>query len=274
MRKNVHSELPQDLSLKSPQTPADNSSVPSRSIENIAGGFEAGLALLYPSVCQLCEKHRATAVEGYVCSHCWMKVRFIKPPFCERCGLPYEGEIFTPFECSNCRDLELQFCSARSAVAARGVALDVIHRYKYQRALWFEPFLADLLLRAALPVLRSEKWDLVVPVPLHPLKQREREFNQAERLAARLAQALNLPLNVNLVRRVLPTRTQTQLTKEQRAENVRRAFAARNGNPLKSLRVVLVDDVLTTGATTSACAGVLKAMGANEVCVWTVARGL
>jgi len=274
MRKNVPAELPQDLSLKRPQTPADTPSVPSRSIENIAGGFEAGLALLYPSVCQLCEQHRATAAEGFVCSHCWRMVRFIKPPFCERCGLPFEGEITTPFECANCRGLELHFCSARSAVAAQGVVLDVIHRYKYQRALWFEPFLADLLLRAALPVLRTEQWDLIIPVPLYSTKQREREFNQAERLAARLARALNLPLNAQLVRRVLPTRTQTLLTRNQRAENVRRAFAARSTDALKGRRVILVDDVLTTGATTSACAGVLKALGASEVCVWTVARGL
>ncbi len=248
--------------------------MPSRSIENIVGGFEAGLTLLYPSVCQLCESHRATAAEGFVCSHCWLAVRFIKPPFCERCGLPCEGEITTPFECANCHDLELQFSSARSAVAAKGVVLDVIHRYKYQRALWFEPFLADLLLRAALPVLRAEPWDLIVPVPLYSTKQREREFNQAERLASRLAQALNLPLNAQLVRRVLPTRTQTLLTRKQRAENVRRAFAARPGSPLQGRRVILVDDVLTTGATTSACAETLKGMGASEVCVWTVARGL
>lgn len=244
------------------------------SVENIAGGFEAGLALLYPSVCQLCEKHRATAAEGYVCARCWTQVRFIKPPFCERCGLPYEGEITTPFECANCRDMELQFSSARSAVAAKGVVLDVIHRYKYQRALWFEPFLADLFLRAALPALRAEAWDLVVPVPLHPTKQREREFNQAGRLAARLAQALSLPLNTGLVRRVLPTRTQTLLTKKQRTANVRSAFAPRAGAKLNGEKIILVDDVLTTGATTSACAGVLRTLGAGEVCVWTVARGL
>jgi predicted amidophosphoribosyltransferase len=89
-----------------------------------------------------------------------------------------------------------------------------------------------------------------------------------------LSKALAIPLNTTLVRRVLPTRTQTLLTKRQRAENVQRAFAARTGRRLNGERVILVDDVLTTGATTSACAGVLKAMGAGEVCVWTVARGL
>lgn len=236
--------------------------------------FEPGLAWLYPPICQLCEANRATPAEGYVCAKCWNQVRFIRPPFCERCGLPYKGEITTAFECSNCRDMDLHFSSARSAVTARGVVLDVIHRYKYSRALWFENFLADLLLRAALPALRDQQWDLVVPVPLHPTKQREREFNQAERLARPLALALGIPLNISLVRRVQPTRTQTLLSKQQRAENVRRAFAGRPNRRLAGERVILVDDVLTTGATTSACARMLKAAGAGEVCVWTVARGI
>ncbi len=240
----------------------------------IATCVEAGLALFYPRVCQLCEIERATSAEGFVCRKCWTGVRFIKPPFCERCGLPYEGEITGPFECSNCRDMELHFTSARSAVAAKGVTLEIIHRFKYQRALWFEPFLLDLLGRAALPVLREQKWDLIVPVPLHHAKEREREFNQAERIAIGLGRALCLPVRSNLVRRVLPTRTQTQLTKTQRADNVRRAFVAGNGGKLRGERIILVDDVLTTGATTSACARVLRTLGAGEVCVWTVARGL
>jgi competence protein ComFC len=75
--------------------------------------------------------------------------RFIRPPFCERCGLPFSGDLTAPFECTNCREMELHFSSARSAVVARGVVLEAIHRYKYQRALWFEPFLADLLFREA-----------------------------------------------------------------------------------------------------------------------------
>ena len=203
------------------------------------------------------------------------QVRFIRPPFCKRCGLPYEGEITTAFECANCRDLELHFSSARSAVAAGGMVLVAIHRYKYQRALWFENFLADLLIREAAPVLSREKWDWIVPVPLHPTKQREREFNQAERLARPLSLTTKIPMNTRLLKRVEPTRTQTLLTRQQRATNVRNAFSLReHRRRFSGERIVLLDDVFTTGATTSACARVLRDAGAGEVCVWTVARGL
>jgi len=236
--------------------------------------LDAGLSFLYPPVCQLCYSESATVEEGYVGTRCWQGMRFIKPPFCECCGLPYEGEISTRFECGNCREMELHFQSARAAVVAGSLVLDVIHRYKYQRAYWFEPFLADLLVRTAGPALSGESWDMIVPVPLHPLKKREREFNQAEHLAVRLGEATRIPVNARALRRVEATRTQTLLTREQRAANVRRAFVLRPDFQMDGQRVILVDDVLTTGATTSACARALREGGARQVMVWTVARGL
>lgn len=231
------------------------------------------LSFVYPEICQICREHRATPAEGYVCSRCWKNVRFIRPPFCERCGLPYEGEITGAFCCSNCDDLELNFSQARSAVAAEGMALEVIHRWKYGRELWFEPFLAALLIQEAQGPL-SKGWDCIVPIPLHSLKEREREFNQSLNLAERLGAATDLPVCAQAVRRVEATRVQARLTREERRENVRKAFARGGSDMVKGRRVVLVDDVLTTGATASACAGILRDCGAREVCVWTVARGL
>ena len=157
--------------------------------ESFERWFNVGLGFFYPEVCRLCEAEPATAQDGFVGARCWSQARFIKPPFCERCGLPFEGDITTPFECANCREMELRFTSARSAVVARGVVLEAIHRFKYQRQLWFENFLAGLFLREAAPALRGQNWNLIVPVPLHSVRQREREFNQAERLAARLSPA-------------------------------------------------------------------------------------
>jgi ComF family protein len=242
--------------------------------DSVKGWLNAGLGLLYPEVCQLCQAARATPAEGYVCGDCRAKARFIQAPLCERCGRPYEGDITTRFECANCQEMEWHFQSARSAVVARDPVLEVIHRYKYQRALWFEPFLAELLIRAASPALAAQRPSMIVPVPLHPAKRREREFNQAERLAARLGAATHIPVNKRLLQRVVPTRTQTQLSRPERLDNVRNAFAMQQGQRLNGERIVLVDDVFTTGATTSACARVLVAAGAGEVCVWTVARGI
>jgi len=236
--------------------------------------FDASLGFFYPEVCRLCETESATARNGFVGLRCRSQARFIQPPFCERCGLPFAGDITTPFECANCRDMELRFAFARSAVVARGVVLEAIHRFKYQRQLWLENFLAGLFLSEAVPALRGQSWNLIVPVPLHSVRQREREFNQAERLAARLSNAVNIPMNRRLLRRITPTATQTLLTRAQRAVNMRGAFALRPGGQLNGERVVLVDDVFTTGATTSECAQVLRAAGARDVCVWTLARGL
>ena len=239
--------------------------------------LDAGLSFLYPEVCQYCGREHATVEDGFVGSNCRQNVKVIQPPFCEHCGLPFEGAITNSFECSNCRQMTLHFSRARSAVAAQGMILEVIHRYKYQHALWFEPFLAQLLTGKAAGALVAEKWDLLVPVPLHPLKRSERDFNQAERLAQRLSAATGIPICADLLCRVAPTRTQTQLSRSERAANVQRAFACKRASAraaFKSKRVVLIDDVLTTGATTSACAKVLRTHGAAEVCVWTVARGL
>ena len=242
--------------------------------EPVRNWLNTGMGFFYPETCQICNQGPATAKEGFVCADCRREVRYIGEPFCRRCGLPYEGDLSTPFDCSNCGDMELHFRSARAAVVFSGVMRETILRYKYQQALWFEPFLAQLLLRAAVPVLAAYKPALVVPVPLHPVKEREREFNQAARLAAHLAAALEVPLNTKLLRRVSFTITQTKLTRQDRAANMRGVFAVPKGVRLDAVRVVLVDDVLTTGATTSACAKALRAAGAAEVCVWTVARGI
>jgi ComF family protein len=170
--------------------------------------------------------------------------------------------------------LPLHFDWARAAVHASGVVLEVIHRYKYRRERWFEPFLCELLAAAAERSVRAGEWDWLVPVPLHPVKEREREFNQAFCLAHWLGRATGVPVARRLLRRAHYTSTQTRLSRGRRQENVIDAFQVREGAELSGRRLILIDDVLTTGATTSECARVLKECGVHEVGVWTVARGV
>ncbi|MFN0069643.1 MAG: ComF family protein [Limisphaerales bacterium] len=239
--------------------------------------FDDLLGLVYPRACALCGEHPAAPAEGLVCAECWSRpgcLRFIRPPYCDRCGLPFEGAITSAFTCGNCAGLELDFVTARAAVVATEFVLEIIHRYKYSRALWFEPFLLDLLGRAARPWFAAERVDLLIPVPLHPLKEREREFNQSARLSAGLGRMVAVPVRCDLVRRRRATPSQTRLTRAQRTDNMAGAFTAEPGPLLHRARVVVVDDVLTTGATTSAVAHALRTAGAARVDVWTVARGI
>lgn len=229
-------------------------------------------SLVYPNVCQLCLNEEATPEEGYVGRACQAQFRRLEPPFCHRCGLPFAGAITEAFECANCREADFAFESVRAAVLAEGPVREVIHRFKYHRAVWFEPLLGRLLAQAATPLLANRGWDLLVPVPLHPVKERHREFNQAQRLALHLGRALELPVRTDLVRRTEPTVTQTRLSRAERAANVRRAFRKVEGLDLDGASVVVVDDVLTTGATTDAVARQLRKLGAARVCVWAVAR--
>jgi competence protein ComFC len=235
--------------------------------------FSKTLDVLYPAECQICFKQPAEKERSYICDPCRddKNVQWIRSRFCKTCGAPFEGEITVEFSCGNCMERKYHFEFARSAVKATEFMLEVVHHYKYAGKMWLEPFLGDLLVAAASTEI-ANGWDLVVPVPLHPTKEREREFNQAERLGACLSRAFGLEMNARALKRVKLTNTQTRLNRKERAENVENAFELGHGQ-VEGRCVILVDDVLTTGATTNECAKELKMAGAAKVCVWTVIRG-
>jgi ComF family protein len=140
--------------------------------------------------------------------------------------------------------------------------------------MYFGGHLVDWLRGAAQRWIDWREIDGIVPVPLHPRKRRQREFNQAEHLAAGLSRAFDVPVLKGKVRRVKDTGTQTKLDAEARARNLRGAFAVRNEAVFKAKRLVLLDDVFTTGATTDSCARTLRGAGAREVIALAVARGV
>ncbi len=248
-----------------------------KTIRRIRQITDLSLSFLFPDVCQICHEHPAGKSDGYLCRACREGrggLFHVVPPFCGRCGLPFDGDMDGDFQCGNCADLNLRFDLARSAVRTSPLILEVIHRYKYQHQLWFEPALVDLLETLLVSGLNQHSFDFVVPIPLHRIKERERGFNQAQRLSHAVSKRLGLPCLPKALIRSRPTETRTRLSRRQRLQNVKQAFEkGPQAHEVKGKRILLVDDILTTGATASACASVLKKSGAGSVVVATVSRG-
>lgn len=208
-----------------------------------------------------------------MCRDCRRTRTRLEGPRCAVCSQPFGGALEPGFRCMNCGDLDLNFDFATSAYRSRGAVRELIHRFKYNKHLHLRHVLGRMLREGfGDPRVRAMGVDGIVPVPLHPAREREREFNQAAILAAVASRRLALPV-VDCLRRVRYTLTQTHFHREERFGNLEGAFALRRGAEIAGKNLALVDDVLTTGSTTDACARVLKEAGASAVVVITVARG-
>src|SRR6188472_4062689 len=232
--------------------------------------FQAAVSLLYPATCTICGKN--VQAGEYLCNACEAKIVRIVPPFCERCSEPFEGDINTAFTCANCAHRTIHFNAPVAAYRGRGIVRDVIHEFKYNRQIHLRHLVARWL-RAALDDerLRSQQFHVVLPVPLHPARQRERGFNQATLLAELLSAHAAITCRP-LLKRIRYTTTQIALDRSERMENLHNAFRLRKNTDVRGLRVLLIDDVLTTGSTLSECARVLKRAGAKSVYAATAAR--
>lgn len=233
----------------------------------------AVLDMLFSRTCEGCGAAMAEE-PGSLCWNCRAEVKAVQVPFCERCGDPVAGATSGPYECAGCLTMGPAFDWARSAVRYDGVAKDCLRRFKYHAGSWLLDDLADWLValwRVCPVAVRAA--DVVTCVPLHPKRERERGYNQSAMLGNQLARRIGIPFRDRLLWRWKPTVTQTHLTAAQRVHNVRGVFSVPWPRRTRGARILLVDDVMTTGATVNECARVLKAAGATSVMVLTVARG-
>jgi ComF family protein len=227
-------------------------------------------SLFYPAACVVCSAN--VEPPDYLCESCRGRAPRIAPPFCATCSEPFSGAITQTFSCANCEHRILHFDSAVAAYRSRGLVRKLVHAFKYGRQRHLRHPLAEWLGETMRdPRLRDRRFDLIVPVPLHPARERERGFNQATLLAELLAHQVAVPLRP-VLERIRYTRTQTAYDRAERAENLRDAFRLRKNMNVRELHVLLIDDVLTTGSTLSECARVLKKAGAISVYAATAAR--
>ena len=231
----------------------------------------AGVAdLLLPRCCAVCERPVEAGCTELVCGQCWARAHALPYPRCDRCGHPLARPT-----CGWCEQLPPFVRAARSAYwVPGGTAGAIVHTLKYGGWTGAAAAMAERMGRLAWPRDVVEERSMVMPVPLAPRRERERGFNQSALLARALASRWRVPFVSDCVARVRITETQTRLTPEDRRRNVSGAFHASAGarERLRGAHVVLVDDVITTGATLSACAGALFDSGARIISIVTFGR--
>lgn len=236
--------------------------------------YDAALALVYPQACAVCGRSVDSRHDGVACAECWHSTHLLSEDQtrCWKCGLFTEAAVSKEkrgrVRCGQCDDDA--FTAARACGLYEGALRASIVELKR------EPRVAARLANLLFAVQQREPLNsanLIIPVPLHPDRERERGFNQAALLARELARLSHLPLNEHCVmRRVHTERHRAGMDSRARRQSVAGVFAVRRPAAIAGQRVLLIDDVFTTGATVSECAAVLKEAGAEDVFVLTIAR--
>lgn len=242
------------------------------------------LSFLLPRCCVGCGEALPGAARRsdweYLCPACAADLRAVGPQVCQSCAVPLYGFLSSRPLCSVCRDHPPAWGQARCLLRYQGAVRTWIRAYKYSNARWVEREWTKLFLAPTFADLRAFlAGATLVPVPLHPFKRLLRGFNQSHELAKILLKTLQPPyaqIDTHILRRTRYTRQQARLRRGDRQRNVKNAFALHPKANLQQLpyqRIILIDDLLTTGATLTACADVLRSAGAKQVDVLTLGRG-
>jgi ComF family protein len=232
------------------------------------------LNLIYPDACLICAQTVSRRRECGVCGKCWGNLLALKinPPQCPSCGLPLPNfNEDSEHLCLNCSQQLPAYSGARSFGYYSAELRNVIQALKFQGRENLVDLLAPLLARVFFDSWDRTDFDSIAAIPLHPQRRRERGFNQSELLARSLSNLVAIPY-ASVLHRVRPTQPQVDLTDRQRWENVRNAFRCKKPAEISGRRVLLIDDVMTTGATAASAAQTLLDSGVRHVSVLTVAR--
>ena len=237
-------------------------------LKAFTGIKESVLNFVFPSHCLLCksfissdEMQDHTYPKNLVCKTCWDSLNILPHPFCPRCRSFLDQSLRRCPKCPQSSSLSLN----RSLGVFDPYYQTLIHHFKYNRKF----SIGKNLGRRLGEILKKEEFsigfDYIIPVPLHSSRKRERGYNQSRILAEEISKTVSVPLMDKVLMRMKKTKDQTHLSPEERERNVRGAFVVRANSALQGKKVILVDDVMTTGVTLKECARVLKDAGAKEV---------
>jgi len=234
-----------------------------------------GLAdLIFPPRCITCD----TILDHYenlpVCPACLSKIKFITSPLCSCCGIPFFGADESDHLCGDCIISKPAFTVARAVGHYESTLLEAIHNFKYRGKITFGKIMGRLMAEYKSPNFNISDFTLIIPVPLHSKRLRERGFNQSVILAREIVRILPIPMDFLTLKRYTYTEPQIHLGKKERESNVRGAFMVTDPDKIKDRKIILVDDVYTTGSTVKECARMLMKNGAQTVAVLTLARAV
>ena len=228
----------------------------------------AALDLVFPAVCPLCATRLGPGRRDPLCAACWASFERLTPPFCDCCGVPMPSA--TRPRCAACAEMPPPFDYAHAAAAYGDSVREAVHALKFGGRRSLAGPLGDLVVDHC--AARADRPDVLVPVPLARRRERERGFNQALLLAERIGERVGVPVRARWLVRLRATAAQSDLSAAERRGNVAGAFAG--SSAVAGRHVVIVDDVVTTGATVAECARALRAAGASRIGVIAVARVL
>lgn len=236
----------------------------------LAASGRAAIGFLLPPYCLICPERVEPG--GTLCARCWSRIDFITEPICPQTGRPFGHDPGAGVLSVEALGGRLAYDRARAVARYQDGVLDLVHGLKYRDRLDMAQPLGRLMARAGAELLADA--DCLVPVPLYRLRQWRRRYNQSALLARWTGQVAGVPVRTDLLVRIRATRPQVGLTASQRQRNVSGAFAVRDhlAGEVTGRRIVLVDDVITTGATVDACGRCLRRAGAASVDVLALAR--
>ena len=231
--------------------------------------FETAVTFLYPAECRVCEVFLEVTSIPYICANCWRDIQFLEPPWCDICGTPdVDGR------CDECATSPPRYGKLRSIAFYQTTLQQAIHLFKFEKKQIFAQHLVQLI-KAHIPTdCPVAKYDFILPVPIHKKRLRERGFNQATLLAKGIAQVEGVPILTDMLVRHRHTVAQSSLGMEARQQNIIGAFEIRNPHVIHNKRILIIDDVFTTGATVREVVNELWKADPSEVDVLTLARTL
>ena len=240
-------------------------------------GASGLLNIIFPPRCVVCSNYiteKKSFNLSWLCEKCIEDIKFISPPFCSICGIPFpKGSRGENHPCGSCIKEPPAFDKAVSVFIYDGSIIKAIYSFKYgNKSYLFRPFGKLIIEKVEKEIHLRENPPLVIPVPLCNKRLRHRGYNQSALVAGYLAKELNLVIDYDSLIRIRETVPQTELNKKEREKNLINAFTVNNPDKIKNSRIVLVDDVYTTGSTLKECSKTLKKAGAKKVYCISIAR--